>query len=98
MGPTAQSATVATYKQRIRRIGVERAPRLGWLRPTHLGRRVRAHSATAKSTESLPHARLHDLRHIYATTLLRADVPVHVAAVRLGHTDPSIALKVSARA
>jgi integrase len=32
----------------------------------------------------LPHARLHDLRHIHATTLLLAGVPVHVVAARLG--------------
>ncbi|MEU9845169.1 site-specific integrase, partial [Actinomadura sp. NPDC048032] len=35
----------------------------------------------------LPHARLHDLRHIHATTLLLAGVPVHVVAARLGHAD-----------
>ena len=41
-------------------------------------------------------ARLHDLRHVHATTLLRAGVPVHVVAARLGHADPSIALRVYA--
>ncbi|WP_228010927.1 tyrosine-type recombinase/integrase [Nonomuraea phyllanthi] len=45
---------------------------------------------------SLPHARLHDLRHIHATTLLLAGVPVHVVAARLGHADPSITLRVYA--
>jgi integrase len=44
----------------------------------------------------LPHARLHDLRHIHATTLLLAGVPVHVVAARLGHADASITLKVYA--
>ncbi|MGV9309536.1 tyrosine-type recombinase/integrase [Nonomuraea sp. NPDC003727] len=44
----------------------------------------------------LPHARLHDLRHIHATTLLLAGVPVHVVAARLGHADPSITLRVYA--
>jgi integrase len=44
----------------------------------------------------LPAARLHDLRHVHATTLLRAGVPVHVVAVRLGHADPSITLRVYA--
>ncbi|MEV0351501.1 tyrosine-type recombinase/integrase [Nonomuraea sp. NPDC050680] len=38
--------------------------------------------------DPLPHARLHDLRHIHATTLLLAGVPVHVVAARLGHADP----------
>ena len=42
----------------------------------------------------LPHARLHDLRHAHATTLLLAGVPVHVVVARLGHADPSITLKV----
>lgn len=44
----------------------------------------------------LPHARLHDLRHIHATTLLIAGTPVHVVAARLGHADPSITLRVYA--
>ena len=46
--------------------------------------------------EALPHARLHDLRHVHATTLLLAGVPVHVVAARLGHADPSITLRVYA--
>ncbi|MET8161812.1 tyrosine-type recombinase/integrase [Sphaerisporangium sp. NPDC005289] len=44
----------------------------------------------------LPHARLHDLRHVHATTLLLAGVPVHVVAARLGHADPAITLRVYA--
>ena len=47
-------------------------------------------------SEPLPHARLHDLRHVHATTLLLAGVPVHVIAARLGHADPSITLRVYA--
>jgi integrase len=43
-----------------------------------------------------PDAWLHDLRHIHATTLLLAGVPVHVVAARLGHADPSITLRVYA--
>ncbi len=46
--------------------------------------------------ELLPYARLHDLRHIHATTLLLAGVPVHVVAARLGHGDPAITLRVYA--
>jgi integrase len=46
--------------------------------------------------EPLPHARLHDLRHVHATILLLAGVPVHVVAARLGHADPSITLRVYA--
>ncbi|MGH8878623.1 MAG: tyrosine-type recombinase/integrase, partial [Stackebrandtia sp.] len=45
------------------------------------------------SEAALPHARLHDLRHIHATTLLLAGVPVHVVAARLGHTDPAVTLR-----
>jgi integrase len=39
-------------------------------------------------------ARLHDLRHLHATTLLLAGVPVHVVAARLGHADPAATLRV----
>nr|MBA2769294.1 site-specific integrase [Sporichthyaceae bacterium] len=48
------------------------------------------------AASGLTHARLHDLRHLHATTLLLAGVPVHVVAARLGHADPSITLKVYA--
>lgn len=44
----------------------------------------------------LPHARLHDLRHLHATTLLLSGVPVHVVAARLGHADPAVTLRVYA--
>jgi integrase len=60
---------------------------------------INAHNdpqAEEKPDEPLPHARLHDLRHIHATTLLLAGVPVHVVAARLGHADPSITLRVYA--
>lgn len=50
----------------------------------------------APPAEPLPHKRLHDLRHIHATILLLAGVPVHVVAARLGHADPSITLRVYA--
>jgi integrase len=41
----------------------------------------------------LPHARLHDLRHLHVTSFL-AGVPVHVVAARLGHADPFVTLRV----
>ena len=44
----------------------------------------------------LPAMRLHDLRHVHATLLLKAGVPVHVVASRLGHADPAITLRVYA--
>ena len=60
---------------------------------------INAHNAPEdgeQPTKILPHARLHDLRHIHATSLLLAGVPVHVVAARLGHADPSITLRVYA--
>jgi integrase len=38
----------------------------------------------------------HDLRHVHATMLLVAGVPVHVVAERLGHADPSVTLRAYA--
>jgi hypothetical protein len=35
-------------------------------------------------------------QHVHATTRLRAGVPVHVVAARLGHADPSITLRAYA--
>ena len=40
--------------------------------------------------QAATHARLHDLRHLHATTLLLSGVPVHVVAARLGHADPAV--------
>lgn len=50
----------------------------------------------AHPEEPLPVLRLHDLRHVHATLLLKAGVPVHVVAARLGHADPAITLRVYA--
>ncbi|MER6938016.1 tyrosine-type recombinase/integrase [Nocardioides sp. NPDC127514] len=47
---------------------------------------------------SLPHIRFHDLRHVHATLLLKAGVPVHVVAARLGHADPSANLRFANQA
>jgi integrase len=55
---------------------------------------INRHNRSA--TKPLPHARLHDLRHLHATTLLLAGVPVHVVAARLGHADPAVTLRVYA--
>ncbi|MGC4940678.1 tyrosine-type recombinase/integrase [Kribbella sp. DT2] len=60
--------------------GTRRTPRQELPRPAH----------------PLPPARLHDLRHVHATLLLIAGVPVHVVAERLGHDDPAITLRVYA--
>jgi integrase len=57
---------------------------------------LRQYNDAHEPTERLPHARLHDLRHLHATYLLRAGVPVHVVSERLGHADPAITLRVYA--
>jgi integrase len=49
----------------------------------------------AKGAE-LPPIRLHDLRHVHATLMLKAGVPVHVVAARLGHVDAAMTLRVYA--
>ncbi len=46
----------------------------------------------------LPRLSIHGTRHTHATTLLRAGVPVHVVAQRLGHADPSLTLRVYSHA
>lgn len=40
----------------------------------------------------LPHIRLHDLRHSYASAALAAGVPTKVASERLGHASIAITL------
>lgn len=56
----------------------------------------RHNDGVASDRERLPVARLHDLRHVHATMLLQAGVPVHVVAERLGHADPAVTLRVYA--
>lgn len=58
--------------------------------------RLHNRDAVDAGREPLPHIRLHDLRHLHATLLLKAGVPVHVVAHRLGHADPAITLRVYA--
>lgn len=50
----------------------------------------------SRPKNQLSHARLHDLRHLHATTLLLSGLPVHVVAARLGDADPAIILRVYA--
>lgn len=45
----------------------------------------------SNSADPLPHARLHDLRHIHATTLLLAQgTPLHVVSEILGHASITV--------
>ncbi len=74
----------------------------GWGDPIHpdtssslMAKLINKHNE-AHPNAKLPRARLHDLRHVHATTLLMAGVPVHVVAARLGHADPAITLRVYA--
>ena len=78
----------------------------GWGGPIHpdtvsslIAGVIETHNATVQERgagEALPRVRLHDLRHLHATTLLLAGVPVHVVAARLGYADPSVTLRVYA--
>ena len=45
-----------------------------------------------------PNVRLHDLRHFTATQLIGAGVDVRTVAGRLGHSDPSVTLRVYSHA
>jgi integrase len=74
----------------------------GWGEPVHpdtvsslMAKLIKDHNK-ANEKAPLPYARLHDLRHIHATLLLIAGVPVHLVAARLGHSDPAITLRVYA--
>ncbi|WP_433351693.1 tyrosine-type recombinase/integrase [Microtetraspora malaysiensis] len=67
----------------------------GWGEPVYPDTVTSLMSKLLRGT-TLPRSRLHDLRHLHATTLLLAGVPVHVVAARLGHADPAITLRVYA--
>lgn len=54
---------------------------------------VHQHLKRDLAVAGLPDVRFHDLRHTAATLMLRAGVPVHVAAGILGHKDPAMTLR-----
>ena len=68
----------------------------GWGEPIYPDTVTSLMTKLIRANELLPHVRLHDLRHLHATTLLLSGVPVHVVAARLGHADPAITLRVYA--
>src|SRR5690348_13746949 len=68
----------------------------GWGEPIYPDTVTSLMTKLIRTSKQLPHARLHDLRHLHATTLLLSGVPVHVVAARLGHADPAITLRVYA--
>ncbi|MGO9854531.1 MAG: tyrosine-type recombinase/integrase [Acidimicrobiales bacterium] len=45
------------------------------------------------SQSGLPRIRLHDLRHMHATLLLKAGVPIKVVSERLGHSTPGFTMR-----
>jgi integrase len=51
-----------------------------------------------RDSVDLPQVRLHDLRHFTATQLIGAGVDVRTVAGRLGHSDPSVTLRVYSHA
>ncbi|WP_425547543.1 FtsK/SpoIIIE domain-containing protein [Actinomadura vinacea] len=69
-GAAARSASTVVHKRRVRRVDVERSPRLGLLRPTRLGwrMRLRLHDGQvpadyARAAEGIAHAwRVHSVR------------------------------------
>ena len=48
------------------------------------------------SVAGIRHTRLHDLRHLHATELLRKRVPLHQVADRLGHRDAMVTATIYA--
>lgn len=60
------------------------------LHADHLAQRFERLVAAA----GVPTIRFHDLRHTHATLLLKAGVPPHVVAQRLGHASPALTLSV----
>ena len=57
--------------------------------PTHLFRKL-------SEQAGLEPIRLHDLRHLHATELLRLGIPLHVVAHRLGHRDAMVTATIYA--
>jgi len=57
--------------------------------PTHLFRKL-------VKQAGLEPIRLHDLRHLHATELLRLGIPLHVVAHRLGHRDAMVTATIYA--
>jgi integrase len=51
-----------------------------------------------RNSLGIKHVRLHDLRHFTATQLIGAGVDVRTVAGRLGHSDPSLTLRVYSHA
>jgi integrase len=67
----------------------------GFIFVTEMGRPIDYGTPTQLFTKTrkrlgLPDQRFHDLRHFHATQLLRAGVPLHVVAQRLGHRDAMV--------
>lgn len=64
------------------------------LEPLPPGAVSKAFARIARELELDPRPRLHDLRHLHATQLLAAGVPIHTVAARLGHAQVSTTLNI----
>lgn len=75
----------------------------GWLRPNAISTRfktlTRAVNADRRAAglPELPEIRLHDIRHSFATIALDAGADPRGVAVRIGHVDASVTLRVYAK-
>jgi integrase len=67
--------------------------------PEHVSRQFARDIARRRAelgAQALPVIRLHDTRHMHATILLTAGVPVHVVSQRLGHASAVVTMTVYA--
>ena len=62
--------------------------------PLHRGRFNSGPWAAARKAAGLPEATCHDLRHFYASALIRAGLSVKVVSARLGHANAAMTLNV----
>ncbi|HZQ79892.1 MAG TPA: site-specific integrase [Acidimicrobiia bacterium] len=60
------------------------------IHPQRLSQYFRRHTASS----GLPPIRLHDVRHSYATALIKAGQPIKVVSQRIGHASPTITMAI----
>ncbi len=85
--PPAADGTIFTMPSRSQRRTTASGTRI---HHTRYGRWI----IQAAQKAGLPATTSHDLRHHYASVLVHAGESVHAVAERLGHTDPTLVLKV----
>jgi integrase len=77
-------------QRNVTRRGLEPAAERAGLIPTKEERKA----AKAAGEDGRPGLRFHDLRHCYATAMISAGADIVFVSEQLGHSDPSITLKV----